>query len=122
MNREQKRKLTKEMKSKGITKEDAAQELHRRIEIQNKLFSGLSIAEGTKVKLNYTQIIEDVNYPRLVDRYKAWIESHKDKELIIVYDEKHPKGDMVRLKDDIDTSIWIFWVGELIVIEDKENN
>ena len=47
------------------------------------------IPEGTKVKLDMNKIKADVNYPRLTDQYKTWINENQDNVFTVEYDAKH---------------------------------
>lgn len=78
------------------------------------------IEEGTKVKLNYDNIINDPNYPRKVQGYKDFVENNKDKIFTVEYDERYTNNPLlVMLKED-ETEVKWLWHSkmDLTVIED----
>jgi len=116
MNREQKRKYIKELKSKGFTKEqiDAILLYKKYADVNNY------IPEGTKVKLNYNEIKNQPDYPKLTEKFRNWIEDNKDKVYTVEYKKnKRGKPLFVTLKEDTSDPKWLFWVGDLIVVENK---
>jgi hypothetical protein len=72
--------------------------------------------EGSKVKLNYDRIME--NKEGKSEKYLEFVELHKDKELTIEYDALHKDNPSVFcLKEDTNTSKWLFDISDLILIE-----
>lgn len=76
------------------------------------------IPEGTKVKLNIKEIKSHPNYKNLVDKYHDFIDSAQDKIFTVEYDaNKKDKPLVVCLKEDASVPKWLFWVGELEVVD-----
>jgi len=109
MNREQRRKTAKELKSKGYSKEkvDAFLNINKSTE---------TIPEGTKVKLNIDKIKSHPDYNKLTSKYKSWVNENKDKVFTVKYEKYY--GDnpniVALLEDEIG---WNFYVGDLIVVK-----
>lgn len=113
MNREQRRKLNlSTQESKVLT------DLVNMAKIKKALDEYKPLAEGTKVKLNFEQISGHPDYSRLVPKYREWVESHKDEEFTVVHNTNPNITNTVFLKNNTETSIWTFWEGDLIVIEE----
>lgn len=113
MNRESKRNLTKQLKEKGYSKKDIDLAITFKEHTQNSIV----IPEGQTVKLNYESITTNINYPRLTDKYKRWIEDHKDDIFTVEYDEKYKTNpSLVCLVEDDTEPKWLQWVGDLIII------
>ncbi len=93
--------------------------------LKKKLSQKLApIPEGTKVKLNYESIISDVNYNKNIDsnkqKYHEFIELNKDRIFSVEYDPKFQDNPtLVCLKEDETDPKWLFWIGDLIVINEK---
>ncbi len=76
-----------------------------------------SIPNGTQVKLNLSAIQKDPNYQRKSDKWKAWIEQHKEEIFTVEYDPKfgdQPK--VVTLKEDTSDPKWLWFIGDLDVL------
>lgn len=76
-----------------------------------------SISNGTQVKLNLSAIQKDPNYQRKSDKWKAWIEQHKEEIFTVEYDPKfgdQPK--VVTLKEDTSDPKWLWFIGDLDVL------
>lgn len=88
--------------------------------LQKKEKNSIIIPEGIKVKLNIDRIKKDVNYPRLTDKYKIWVDNHADEVFTVEYDEKHQENPtLVCFKEDTSKPKWLFWTGDLtILVED----
>lgn len=75
------------------------------------------IPNGTQVKLNLSTIQKDPNYQRKSDKWKAWIEQHKEEIFTVEYDPKfgdQPK--VVTLKEDTSDPKWLWFIGDLDVL------
>lgn len=75
------------------------------------------ILNGTQVKLNLSAIQKDPNYQRKSDKWKAWIEQHKEEIFTVEYDPKfgdQPK--VVTLKEDTSDPKWLWFIGDLDVL------
>ena len=73
-----------------------------------------SIPNGTQVKLNLSAIQKDPNYQRKSDKWKEWIEQHKEEIFTVEYDPKfgeQPK--VVTLKEDTSDPKWLWFIGDL---------
>lgn len=119
MNREEKRRTTKKLKDKGYSKNDIAAMLAYKEIIKNSIV----ILEGQRVKLNIELIKSDVNYPRKTDKYKDWIDKHKDDIFTAEYDLRHlDKPNLVCLAEDTTNPRWLIFTGDLTVITVKNND
>ena len=117
MNREQRRKLNLLPKDSIILTD-----LINMSKVKKALDDWKPIAEGTKVKLNIKKIKSDVNYPRLTNTYKTWVNENKDKVFTVEYDAKHKENPhLLCFKENVEPIKWLFWEGDLIVLEDKVN-
>lgn len=107
MNREQRRKLEKQLVAKGATREQA------KMLIQIHTDKG-SLKEGDRVRLNMKSILEQPDYANMNPKYKQWVEDNKDKVFTVEYDEKHGENStLVCLREDESDPRWLFWVGNL---------
>lgn len=75
------------------------------------------IPNGTQVKLNLSAIQKDPSYQRKSDKWKEWIEEHKEEIFTVEYDPKfgeQPK--VVTLKEDTSDPKWLWFIGDLDVL------
>ena len=116
LDREQRRKLNLSMKESAVLTD-----LINMAKIKKALDDWKPIPEGTKVKLNMERIKADVNYPRLTDTYKTWVNENQDKIFTVEYDPKHKENpQLLCLKENIEPVKWLFWEGDLIVLEEDK--
>ena len=108
MNRIERRQFFRNARLKGVPK-GAAQVYYEAIEATQRSPTN-DIDEGMKVKINVDQIKRNVNYHRMIDEYKEFIESSRDKEFIA-----HIQNGLVRLEG---VAKWLFWSGDLIGCEE----
>lgn len=67
-----------------------------------------SLADGVTVKLKYDDIISHPNYPRLVDRYKDWVEENKDTVFLAWHNPRYAnRPDLVGVSKDGQKQIWL---------------
>lgn len=104
MNREQRRNLAKKT---GLSQKIVNAFLGR-----SKPDSPV-LREGQKVRLNYERITGGADYDRLVDRYKAFVEAHRDDVFTVKYDKRHKDGVMVCFKED---KTWLWHASDLVVV------
>jgi len=78
------------------------------------------IQEGQKVKLDYDKIKSHPDYNRLEEKYKSYIENHKNKITSVVFDNKYKDHNIVALDNGKYVSEWRFYIGDLIVIKDEK--
>jgi hypothetical protein len=74
------------------------------------------IPDGKIVKLNYDHIVNHPQYPKMVSKYKAWVEENKDTLFTTFFnpdDSRRP--DLINLKKDGIKQIWVFFYADLIV-------
>ena len=116
MNRPQRHKLNLTLNESKVF-----EELVNMSKIKKALDDWKPIPEGTKVKLNMERIKADVNYPRLTDTYKTWVNENQDKIFTVEYDPKHKENpQLLCLKENIEPVKWLFWEGDLIVLEEDK--
>ena len=114
MNREQRRKYEKSLRSKGISSTDAK----NIVSLKQKIDSTEPIPEGSKVRLDIDVIKNDPNYERKVDRYKQFVDENKDKTFTVEYDARHKnKPLIVCLKEDTSLVKWLWSVEELVQVD-----
>lgn len=101
------RKMRRSLK---ITKEQS--------DILDKLSSGEMLECGSKVKLKYNQIIARKDWDKLSKNYKTFVEENKDVEFTIEETDAKNLFKMVSLREDTTDPKWLFWVGDLILLED----
>ena len=81
------------------------------------------IQAGEKVKLNYDLITSRPSYAGLTQRYVDWIEANKNNvftvECVPNYEHKNPV--IVELVEDESFPKWLFWIGDLVRVENEEN-
>ena len=117
MNREQKRSLEKRLRKKGIKKE-RAQELVKKMndaDLIRQNGSGVpnpprTFAEGDKVKMNLELIKSRVNYEKMSDDYKRFVEEHAD-EVFTAHVER------TNLISFMEEPRWLFGSGDLVKVE-----
>jgi hypothetical protein len=103
LNRAQRRKLK-------ITKEQA--------DIFDRLSQGELISAGSKVRLKYDQIVSRKDWETLNKKYKDFVETNKDIEFTVKIDENvHDMYKLVSLEEDTTEPKFLFWVGDLILID-----
>lgn len=107
MNRAERRDFFRRTRLAGLPKGYAQMYLDA-IEANERLPT--EIQDGTKVKINVDQITNGKNYYRMLDEYKEFVESSRDKVFTAYMDER-----FVRLDG---AGKWRFWAGDLIICED----
>ena len=112
MNREQKRKTTRELKAKGKTPAEIA----KIIEFRETMAKQSVLPEGTVVKLNVAQIKAHPNWEGMRDTYKQFIADNEDTEFTVEFEDVHKGRKIVCLKEDTTEPKWFFWTGDLTPI------
>lgn len=74
------------------------------------------IPEGQKVMLNYSKITGRKDYPHLQERYKAFVEEHRNDILTVEHDKMRNDNALVCLAEDPGEVKWLWGVGDLEVI------
>ena len=114
MNREDKRKFIKQFKEKGYSKKEIDQMVMLKEMMDNKK----NLQKGQKVKLNLERIMSHPDYHNHTEKYRSWVESHIDVIFTVEYDKAHTdKPTLVCLKEDDSKPKWLFWEGDLEVID-----
>ena len=114
MNRNDKRKFEKELKAKGYKHN----EIEKMILIKEIMDNKKYLQEGQKVKLNLDKIKSHPDYNKLTEKYKIWVEDHKDDIFTVTYDKKYQINPvLVCLEEDENIPRWLFYEGELTVIK-----
>ena len=116
MNREGKRKLIKKLQSEGCSEA----EILKLIEIQEIAASKKFLKEGDRVKLNINNIKSHVDYDKLTNEYKQWVNTHKADIFTVEYDKKFKENpSIICLKEDATEPKWLFHEKDLNRIEAK---
>lgn len=75
--------------------------------------------EGQRVRLNVEMIMSRPEYDRLNEKYKDFIQDHKDDTFTVEYDPKYlPNPRVVCFAEDMSDPKWLWWDGDLKIIED----
>lgn len=118
MNREQKRKTIKSLTVKGYTKKQAEALTMLKATQETKKF----LKDGDRVKLNISQMKSRPEWESDVDqnkaRFQAWVLAHQDAVLTVEYDKNHQNNpSIVCVAEDGTDPKWMFWEGDLDVVE-----
>lgn len=88
----------------------------------NDVFANLSEAThiklGDKVRINLKEIKASETYKCLSQKYKDFVESHTEDVFTVELNENFPTGHIVNLKEDTTKPKWLFFIGNLIKVED----
>ena len=80
-----------------------------------------TLAEGTKVKLNYESITSEPDYKKKVTRYKEFVENNKDTIFTVQYDEKYKnKPILVSLAEDDNEVKWLWHCESDLIVKIAE--
>lgn len=114
MNREQRRKYAKILKSKGYD----AEKIKSIINLRENFNPPNDFPEGTKVMLDIDKIKKHRDYNRLTQKYKDWVNAHAKDIFTVKFDEITKKNpSLVCLEEDTTNPRWLFWTGDLKKIE-----
>lgn len=110
MNREQKRDFIKKARQRGVDEKYAK----AYIQAQDSLDADakLNISDGDKVIIDIEKIKALKDYEIMNSEYKEFIESSYG----VVFTAKVEKGRFVSLEEN---PRWLFWAGNLIVVEGR---
>ena len=114
MNREQKRKLAKDIKQASKNPKSINMSF-----LGNRTTNrdGLSIPEGSKVQFKVDKMKRHPDWNRLDERYRTFIEDNVDTIFTVEYDEQYQREPLwVCLKEDTSPTKWLFYIGDLKVI------
>lgn len=88
--------------------------------VNGKLDDVYTIPEGTKVKLNYENIINEQDYTKKVKAYREFVENNKNKIFTVQYDEKYKnKPILVSLKEDTSEIKWLWYCETDLIVLDE---
>ena len=88
--------------------------------VNGKLDDVYTIPEGTKVKLNYENIINEPDYTKKVKAYREFVENNKNKIFTVQYDEKYKnKPILVSLKEDTNEIKWLWYCETDLIVLDE---
>lgn len=117
MNREQKRTFKKEIKKK-LNKTSLSDKMKERVEQYITQDQGASdLFDGDKVKLNYNRIISYPDFKKMRPEYIEFIESNKE----TIFTAEKYKSLTVQLQEDTNNPKFLFWPGDLILVERNKN-
>lgn len=78
------------------------------------------IPEGAKVKINYDAIKKRTN-DEMGFEFMRWMDAHKDETFTVEYEERYNEKKLLcTLVEDTSYPKWLFWKGDLTVIEESE--
>lgn len=118
MDREQRRKFTKQMKAKGYSEKP----IEIALALQGEKPKIDIFDEGDKVKLNTSRIKSHPDYSKNIDfnkqNYHNFIDANDGKVFTVEYDPKHTNNPtLFCLKEDETDPKWLWWTGDLIKVE-----
>lgn len=122
MNREQRRHMAKTMQNITDASPEAAI-LMMRAMMDEQIQSNKKpkFVPGDRVKLNYSKIISDKDYVRLVPSRKKFIEENKDAIFTVEYDPRHTNNpQVVCLSEDANDPKWLWFVKQLSKVKDED--
>lgn len=117
MNREQRRKATREFIKKGYTPQQA--------QAATALLAGrLSrkyLKEGEKVRLNGPALLSAYTANRLSEPFMAFVRQHLGSTLTVEYDPEDTSGHRyVQLQEDESPVKWLVWEGYLDRVDEEK--
>ena len=121
MNREQRRRMAKTMQNVTDKNPNVAI-LMMKAMMDEQIQSNMKpkFLPGDKVKLNYSKIISDKDYSRLVSSRKKFVEENKDTIFTVEYDPRHTNNpQVVCLSEDVNDPKWLWFVGQLSKVKDE---
>lgn len=128
MNREQKRALNKSIRKRGVPKDDAAAyvEIFANADAIRQNGTGehtpaQEINEGDSVRINIDAVTSRQNYGRMSQNYKTFVDENKE-TVFTAHVEKTGSTTASRLISFKENPRWLFWSGDLIVINSEESN
>ena len=113
MNREQKRTLAKNIRSKGVKKELATAYAEIIGSGTGSHTPSQEIAEGEKVMLNVEAIKARKFYPKMTENYKRFIEENKD----TIFTAHTEQGRLISFDE---SPQWLFWSGDLVKVSKQK--
>ena len=79
------------------------------------------LLEGDKVKLNVEKIRQHPDWDKLQPAYKEFVEGNAGVVFTVEYDEDYAdKSNLVGLKEAPDNQKWLFWDGDLFVLDERD--
>ena len=118
MNRAEKRAQVKKLqKAVGISREDAIEAVRKYSQPK------ISLYEGTKVQINYDEIVSHPDWEKMNPKYKNFVETHKDGVYTVEYDatkkanNSSDKASLVCLAEDENSPKWLFFASDLIIAD-----
>lgn len=118
MNREQKRKFKKQLKKASKFSRIQGEAIDFQKNPVNR--EGLSIPEGSKVKFNIEKMKAHPDWETLEEDYRNFIEQNIDKIFTVEYDEQYQYEPLwVCLAEDPAPIKWLFYIGDLQVVEEE---
>lgn len=106
MNREQRRKMNKVLKS--TEKYDLTS-----ISLFNK-----NLKDGDSIKLNVDQMMRHKDWQRLNPKYREFVMQNRDTVFTAKIRRRNQSGDPVII-DLNENDMWSFWIGDLIIIRNS---
>ena len=77
--------------------------------------------EGDKVKLHVNKIRGRPDWETMQHEYKDFVENNADAVFTVEYDEEYQdKPNLVLLKEDISKQKWLFFDGDLLVLDESD--
>lgn len=116
MNREEKRSLERKLRAKGHSPAD----IERMVMVKEMMSNSKNLQEGQKVRFNIERLRADPDWADKQDAYKEWVETHAGETFTVEYDEKHSPT-LVCLKECDATVKWLFWDGDLEVVDEPQD-
>lgn len=116
MNRAERRKMQKDLRKTGMSKEQA------KAYVEKNYGPSIPMEEGQLVKLNYNLMVAHPEWKNQEDAFKLWVTAHRDKVFTVEWDPNRVAANTddiktnVQLKEDETEDKWIFNTATLIPI------
>lgn len=114
MNREQRRKVERDAKAKGISKQLTKLYLDMNKNGFEKPVEPNEIHDGDKVKINIDQVKTRRNYELMSEKYKEFVEASSGR----AFTAKVERENLISMEEE---PAWLFWSGDLTVVNRSEN-
>lgn len=114
MNREQRRKYERQLRTKGVSKED-----------MNLFFKMLSSSpddfkDGDKARINVERIQSHPDYEKMNPKYKKFLEDNKESVFTVILSKKGFNKSFVEFEEDTTEPKWLWCSDDLIKVEGEK--
>lgn len=111
MNREKRRRTEKQLRSRGVNQETIRSYMELLRDTNKSQDLGPVIPYGSHVKINLEKIQSRKEYDRLSKKYREFVERNSDTVFTAIVE----KRGLISFQEAPE---WLFWNGDLILLED----